>query len=91
MRKYRAFVKAYLAKRLLATRKELKLTQEKMSESLRMSVRSYTEIERGRSGFSATTLLFFLSGLPEEQALDVIRGFREGVEAEESREDPESA
>ena len=55
MRKYKGFVKRFLIGWLREMRSTLGLTQEKMSESLRMSVRSYTDIERGKSGFSATT------------------------------------
>lgn len=86
MRKHKAFVKKYLMEWVRAVRRKLGLTQEKMSESLCMSVRSYTDIERGRSGFSATTLLFFLALMTDEEVLQLVRGFREGVKQEEDHE-----
>ena len=86
MRKYKGFVKRFLIGWLREMRSTLGLTQEKMSESLRMSVRSYTDIERGKSGFSATTLLFFLSLLKDEEILRLVHDFREGIKEEEDHE-----
>lgn len=86
MRKYRMFVRNFLSGWAKKAREERKLTQEKMAERLTMSVRSYADLERGKSGFSATTLLFFLSELPEEQAMQIVREFREGVRQVEEHE-----
>ena len=86
MRRHQAFVKKYLAGWVRAVRKNMGLKQEKMSESLRMSVRSYTDIERGKSGFSATTLLFLLSLLPDEEIVRLVHEFRESIKNEEEHE-----
>ena len=86
MRKYKGFVKRFLIGWLREMRSTLGLTQEKMSESLRMSVRSYTDIERGKSGFSATTLLFLLSLLPDEEIVRLVHEFRESIKNEEEHE-----
>ena len=79
MRVYKEFARAYLTPRLRPWRKERGFTQEKMAEKLRMSSRSYAELERGESGFSATTLLLFLCLLPDEEILEVVKVFLEGV------------
>lgn len=48
-------------------RKQLGLTQAAMSEKLHISERAYGELERGRSGLSAATLLRFLILLSDEE------------------------
>ena len=54
-------------KRIFKTaRKKLGLTQAAMSEKMHISERAYGEIERGRSGLSAATLLHFLFLLTDE-------------------------
>lgn len=75
MRVYKEFTKTYLIPLLRPWRKERGLTQEDMAEELRMSSRSYAALERGESGFSATTLLFFLALLTDEELLQVVREF----------------
>lgn len=79
MRVYREFAKTYLTPRLRPWRTERGLTQEAMAERLRMSSRSYAELERGECGFSATTLLLFLSMLPDDEILRVVKGFLKEV------------
>ncbi len=46
--------------KLITVRADMKLTQDEMAQLLSMSLRSYTELERGKSGCSATTLVLFL-------------------------------
>lgn len=75
MRVYKGSTKRYLIPMLKPWRKARGLTQENMAEKLRMSSRSYAALERGESGLSATTLLFFLAELSDEELLQVVRGF----------------
>lgn len=75
MRVYKEFTKTYLVPMLKPWRKRHGKTQEDMAEELRMSSRSYGALERGKSGFSATTLLFFLALLSDEELLGVVRKF----------------
>lgn len=75
MRVYKGFTKTYLIPMLKPWRTARGLTQENMAEKLRMSSRSYAALERGESGLSATTLLFFLALLSDEELLRVVRGF----------------
>lgn len=80
MRKLKSQSKAYLHYYVKQTRKQLGLTQEEMAARLSMSTRSYSDIERGKSGFSATTLLIFLSLLQDDkEILDIVHGFAKQV------------
>ena len=64
MREYKEFTKIYLTRRLKPWRENGGSTQEEIAEILRMSSRSYANPERGKNGFSSTTLLLFLAFLP---------------------------
>ena len=57
---YHNKLKKFFRKKLLATRSELNLTQEQMSEKLSMSVRSYSDLEGGKSTCGVLTLVLFL-------------------------------
>lgn len=54
-------------------RKQLGLTQAAMSEKLHISERAYGELERGRSGLSAATLLRFLILLSDEERMKFLK------------------
>ena len=58
---------------LKAVRKQLGLTQAAMSEKLHISERAYGELERGRSGLSAATLVHFLMLLSDEGKLQFLK------------------
>ena len=58
---------------LKAVRKHLGLTQAAMSEKLHISERAYGELERGRSGLSAATLVHFLMLLSDEGKLQFLK------------------
>ncbi len=47
-------------RRLVAARTDMEITQSDMSQMLAMSLRSYSDLESGKSGCSATTLVLFL-------------------------------
>ena len=85
MREYKDLAKDYLTIKLKPWRKKHKDTQETMSEKLRMSLRSYAHLERGKSGFSATTLLLFLDLLPDEEMVFLVREFGQIVNQLESQ------
>ena len=54
-----------------------------------MSARAYSDLEREKSGLSATTLMLYLAVLPEEDILRLIAEFQEKFrQAEESEEAP---
>lgn len=87
MRKYDDLLLAYLPSQALKVRKSAKLTQEKMAEKMHMARRSYSALERGENGFSATSLLILLSMLPDDASVhELISGFMEQVQAAENAE-----
>lgn len=75
MRVYKDIAKTYLTSQLKPWRTAHSYTQEVVAEKLRMSCRSYTELERGGCGFSATTLLLFLALLSDEEMVKLVREF----------------
>lgn len=57
---YREIIKARLSEQTRKIRRELGLSQEQMSEQLRITTRAYGDLERGKYCFSAFALLFLL-------------------------------
>lgn len=86
MRKFQAELKAYLHTVLLRERSEKGITQEKMADFLYLTPRSYGDLERGKSGFSAVTLILFLAQLSDEKILSIIRGFAQKLPKYEETE-----
>ena len=83
MRRYNLLVRDLLRDSIQGYRKSQSYTQEAMAEKLRLSPRSYADQEHGEYGFSATSLLFFMSLLPERETLELIREFERLVEEED--------
>lgn len=54
-----------------------KLSQERMSEHLHMSRRSYVNLEYGKSCPDGTTLLQFLSLLTDSEILQMVHAYRD--------------
>ncbi len=75
MRKFHTLLKAYLRPILNAYRQKAGITQEAMAERLYMSTRSYCDLEGGKSGFSAATLILFLALQPDDELIKIIREF----------------
>ena len=75
MRKFRKLLKPYLQNVLNLTRHENSITQEDMADFFYMSTRSYCDLERGKSGFSAVSLIILLAYLPNDVMVRVVRGF----------------
>lgn len=86
MRKFQPELKAYLREVLLTTRQSLGLTQEKMAAKLHMSTRSYCDLERGASGFSAVSLIFLLGCVPSDMAINILQTFLESIRKMEQKE-----
>lgn len=87
MRKYTMLVRKHLAGWVRRTRALEELTQEKMSEQLRMSTRAYSNLELEKNGLSAATLMFFLSILPQKDILQLIEEFQKEFHQVEENED----
>lgn len=54
-----------------------KVTQEDMAALLHITPRAYGDLERGRSNFSAITLIIFLAKLPSNEQAAILRAFAE--------------
>ena len=75
-------------KKLFKTvRKQLGLTQAAMSEKLHISEREYGNVERGRSGLSAATLLYFLMLLSDEAKLKFLSEVADEISEQDEDED----
>lgn len=83
MRKLQSLLKLYLKNILASFRYKENLTQEQIAHLLRISARSYSDLERGKYGVSAVTLLLFLALLPDNKILEIVHDFHAlAVEAE---------
>ena len=86
MHQYTLLLRAFLTEQIKNRRKALHLTQETMAEKLRISPRSYISLERGKSGCSAATLMFFLLILSNEEILNLCSAFRRQVDEEDAHD-----
>ena len=59
-KRYHTILKQFFCNKLVKIRITEGLTQEKMARALLMDERSYIDLEHGKSGCSAVTLLLFL-------------------------------
>lgn len=83
MARYKNLITSFFMLRLRAFRAERGISQERMAELLRMSPRSYFDIEHGKYGLSAASLCFFLIALSEREVTELLKAFRETVEKSE--------
>ena len=86
MKAFNTELKAYLHTALIQARRkaykevknekgatiEKKMTQEDMAAFLHITPRSYGELERGKSSFSAATLIIFLTRLSDDEIIEII-------------------
>ena len=84
MHQYQPLLQRFLPERIKSHRSSLHVTQEIMSERLRISTRSYCDLECGKYACSAATLMFFLLTLPNDDILQLCTDFRALVEQEDS-------
>lgn len=70
-----------------SVRKQLGLTQAAMSEKLHISEREYSNVERGRSGLSAATLLHFLLLLSDEGKLKFLKTVEEDIQNHQEQDE----
>lgn len=78
-------LQAIMAKRIRQFRLEHNLTQEQMAEKLRISPRSYGDLERGTMGCSLQTYLQFLMCLPETERRLLEKEYEQIANEEENR------
>lgn len=83
MDKRRKIFKAFTAERLKPFRKSKALSQEKMSERLRLTPRAYSDLEAGRACFSARSLIFLLLSMSKEEVWNLLLEIRQLVDENE--------
>ena len=76
---YREIIKARLSEQTRKIRRELSLSQEQMSEQLRITSRAYGDLERGKYCFSAFALLFLLRLSGKEKCWELVLSVCEEV------------
>lgn len=86
MKIYNGLVKSFLSELVGKLRYDLNISQEKMSEYLRISTRAYGDLERGRFCFSATSLLFLMAFLDEKDVLKLLDEFKKLIDEVENKE-----
>lgn len=87
MHNYTMVFRPHLIKLSERCRERNHYTQEKMAEALHISARAYNNVKRDRQSLSASTLIFLLMMLSEEEVLDFLQNMRELVTQAEP-EDP---
>ena len=85
MRAYKEALQQLLKNRLLNFRAEHGYSQEKIAELLHISPRALFALESGKYGFSALTLMFFLSVMEEKEVQKLLREFRRIVDEENEK------
>lgn len=83
MCRYKLLLRALFQTELRGYRARSGDTQEEMAEKLRVSPRSYIDLEHGKYSLSSVTLLFFLSHLTDGEIVELVRRFAERAEEDE--------
>lgn len=73
----------FLSAKIKEYRKTICISQERMAENLCISVRSYSDLENGKSCFSASSLMLFLLLLSHEDAIQLLNEFRNVLKNED--------
>lgn len=76
MRKEQQLLKSFLRKQIYAYRINNHHSQERMSENLGISTRSYVDQEHGKMGFSALSLMYFILLLDEQEIIKFLKDFK---------------
>ena len=84
MSQYKLLLQGILTDRILVYRTANHFTQEQMAELLRISPRSYFDIEHGKYCCSAITLIFFMLILSKAEVLDFLEEFRKRAERKDT-------
>ena len=78
-KRYNDILRAFFYNHLILTRYALKRTQAQMAKSLLMEARSYINLDHGKSGCSALTLVLYLLYFCEDP-LDFLEKLRRDLE-----------
>ncbi len=80
MHNYTLIFRPHLIQLSEKCREKMHFTQERMAESLHISARAYNNVKRDRQSLSASTLIFLLLMLSEEEVLAFLDDMRALVE-----------
>lgn len=86
MNPYKEMLRKFFSEYIGALRKRRGLTQEQMVEKLRITGRTYSDLERGIYFFSAVALVFLLLMLEEGEIKELLSPLRDEIEKVEDRE-----
>ena len=86
MNPYKEMLRKFFSEYIGALRKLRGLTQEQMVEKLRITGRTYSDLERGIYFFSAVALVFLLLMLEEGEIKELLSPLRDEIEKVEDRE-----
>lgn len=81
---YKTIFQNHMRGKLKSYRHTHNLSQECMSEYLRISPRSYADIEHGRYGMSAHTLVMFMLLMSDSEILQLMQELGELASAEDA-------
>ena len=76
MNSYKRVFQEYLRNKVCYFRKQNGISQERMSEMLQVSPRSYFDQEHGKYGFSAHSFASFLLLLPDDEVVSFLNDYR---------------
>lgn len=79
MHQYQEAAKDFLVGYVVEMRKAKSLKKSTMSGWLQIDPRSYFEIEKGRYGLSAASLLCFQCNLADAEILDMVHSFKSKI------------
>ena len=79
MHQYTNYIQPVLARMLGEYRQKCDFSQERMAENLRISTRSYSDLERGKSNLSGPSLLFFVLAMTEAEQLSALRELQDVI------------
>ena len=91
MHQYSTYIQPILTKTLNEYRQKCEYSQEIMAEKLRISPRSYGDLERGKSILSGPSLLFLLLAMDETEQLAVLKSIQIEIQKLEYKQDPSSS
>ena len=86
MNPYKEMLRKFFSEYVGTLRKRRGLTQEQMVEKLRITGRTYSDLERGIYFFSAVALVFLLLMLEEGEIKELLSPLRDEIEKVEDRE-----
>lgn len=86
MQEYKDAVREHLSSYVCQLRQRRGLTQEEMAEKLRITARSYGDLERGKFCFSAPALMALLLILKEDEVAELLNDFRKITEKLDGKE-----